>query len=301
MFKSWIYAARLRTLPLSFSGIILGSLIALYKGYWDSEIFLYACVTTSFLQILANFSNDYGDNVKGVDNDQRIGPKRAVQAGYISRAAMKRAVILFSFLSFTLALILIGQSFGADYPITTVFFIILISACVYAAVKYTIGGNAYGYKGYGDVSVFFFFGLISVQCTYFLYTHFLDFGVLLLSVAVGLLSVAVLNLNNMRDIEGDRKSGKYTLVVKIGLKKAKLYHVLLILLPFVSGSVFVLMDYKKFYQWSFLLLLIPMLAHLKKVIAVTDCKDFDPELKKVALTTLAYALLMGLGQLGLTA
>lgn len=288
---------RLRTLPLSFSGIILGSLIALSKGNWDSGIFLYACLTTLFLQILANFANDYGDGVKGADNDQRIGPKRAVQAGYISQTAMKRAVILFSFLSFASALILIDRSFGADHPVTTVFFIVLIFACVYAAVKYTVGGNAYGYKGYGDISVFSFFGLISVQGTYFLYTHSLDLGVLLLGVAVGLLSVAVLNLNNMRDIESDRESGKYTLVVKIGLKKAKLYHFLLILLPFVSGSVFVFMNYKKFYQWSFLILLIPMLTHLKNVVAVTDCKNFDPELKKVALVTLAYSFFIGLGKL----
>lgn len=296
-FKSWIYAARLRTLPLSLAGITLGFLIAFSRKYYDLWIFLWACVTTLLLQILANFTNDYGDGVKGVDNDWRIGPKRAVQAGYISQTAMRRAVVLFSLLSFISALILIRWSFDKDHLSLAIFFVVLTFACIYAAIRYTVGNKAYGYKGCGDIYVLFFFGLVSVEGTYFLYTYSLDIGVLLLGFAIGFLSMAVLNLNNMRDIESDRKSGKHTLVVRIGLKKAKLYHLLLILLPFVLGAVFVLQNYKKLYQWSFLFLLIPAFLHLRRVFTLTDHKDFDPELKKMTLTALAYALLMGLGQL----
>ncbi|XCI75717.1 MAG: 1,4-dihydroxy-2-naphthoate octaprenyltransferase [Flavobacteriales bacterium] len=294
--NAWLYAARLRTLPLSLSGIVLSSLIASAKGYGDFSIFLWTCLTALFLQILANFANDYGDGVKGTDNDQRIGPKRAVQTGYISQSDMRRAVILFALLSFVSVLVLIGQSFGRDHLLVSAFFLILMAICIYAAIGYTVGTDAYGYKGWGDVSVLIFFGLVSVQGTYFLYIHSLDLGVLLLGLAIGLLSMAVLNLNNMRDVESDRQSGKHTLVVRIDLEKAKLYHILLVLLPFALGGIFVLLDYKKFIQWSFLILLIPVFFHLKRTIAVIDRRDFDPELKNMTLTTLAYALLMGLGQ-----
>ncbi|XOD69084.1 MAG: 1,4-dihydroxy-2-naphthoate octaprenyltransferase [Flavobacteriales bacterium AspAUS03] len=293
--KIWLYAARPRTLPLSFSGIILGSLIAFARNYGDLSIFLWACLTTLFLQVLANFANDYGDGVKGTDNDLCIGPKRAVQAGYISQSAMRGAVILFALLSFVSALVLICQSFSRNHLLVSVFFLMLIAICIYAAIRYTVGTDAYGYKGWGDVSVFIFFGLVSVQGTYFLYVYSLDLGVLLLGLAIGLLSMAVLNLNNMRDIESDRQSGKYTLVVRIGLEKAKLYHIFLVLLPFALGGIFVLLDYKNLLQWSFFVLLPPIFSHLKRTIAVIDRRDFDPELKKVSLTTLAYALLMGLG------
>lgn len=292
--KYWIYAARLHTLPLSISGIILSTLIAFSRGYWNILIFLYSCITSLILQILANYSNDYGDYIKGTDNNQRIGPKRTLQMGYISILLMKKAIILFSFLSFILSIILILESFDIKDIIVIFFFIILTFFGIYSAVAYTVGKNNYGYKGYADIFVFFFFGLVSLQCTYFLYTYSFDIGILILSMSIGCFSVAVLHLNNMRDIKNDKKNNKYTLAVKIGLKKSKLYYIFLILFPFFSGSIFVLINYKNFYQWLFLTLLIPIYIHLIKIITINNYEDFNLELKKIVFLNLFYTLLIGL-------
>src|SRR5690606_22991357 len=156
--KKWIGAARLRTLPLSISGIILGSLIALSEGFWDWRIFVLAFLTTLFLQVLSNYANDYGDGIKGTDAE-RIGEKRAVASGEISAGQMKNAVILFSILSVVAAIALILVSFGTENLRWVLFFLFLMVACLWAAIRYIVGKNAYGYAGFGDVFVFLFFGI----------------------------------------------------------------------------------------------------------------------------------------------
>lgn len=295
--KSWIYAARLRTLPLSLSGIFISTLIAYSRGHKHTLVFIMACSTTLLLQILANFANDYGDGIKGTDNRFRIGPKRAVQSGRISPFSMKMALFFFGALSFLSAMFLIYFSFKTYLAPASIFFILAMLFCLFAAIKYTIGKKAYGYKGQGDLYVFLFFGLMSVQGSYFLYTHQFAWDVLLLSSAIGFLSVAVLNLNNMRDIYSDHKSAKYTFVVRIGLDRAKIYHLFLVSLPFLLGSFFVVLNcHKPLYRWTFLILIIPIFFHVKKVFSIKDLKKFDPELKKIALITLLYALIIGLGQ-----
>lgn len=295
--KSWIYAARLRTLPLSLSGIVLSALIAHSRGYNAGLVFIIASLTTLSLQILANFANDYGDGIKGTDNTFRIGPERTVQSGRISPRSMKKALYLLATLCFFLGMLLIYLSFKTYRAPAPRIFIFVIFTCLYAAIKYTVGQDAYGYKGRGDLYVFLFFGLIAVQGSYFLYTHRFEWDVLLLAAAMGLLSMAVLNLNNMRDIHSDYNSGKYTFVVQIGLDKAKVYHIFLVLFPFVLGSLFVkLNQHQMIYRWAFLVLLIPIFFHLKKIFSINDLKKLDPELKKIALITLLYALIIGLGQ-----
>ena len=221
---SWIKAARLRTLPLSLSGIIVGSFIAASNGFFDPVICALALCTTIGFQIISNFANDYGDGVKGTDNEDRVGPERALQSGEISPEAMKNAIILTGIISIALALWLIFVAFGTDYVYNSNIIIVLGISCIAAAIKYTVGDHSYGYSGYGDLFVFLFFGLLSVCGTYFLYSKSLDLTIFLPAFSIGLLSVGVLNLNNMRDQESDAKSGKNTIVVKIGNEFARYYH-----------------------------------------------------------------------------
>jgi 1,4-dihydroxy-2-naphthoate polyprenyltransferase len=233
--KHWIQAARLRTLPLSVSGIIVGSAYAYHQGFSDWRILVLALATTLGLQILSNFANDYGDGVKGTDAN-RIGEKRMVAAGIITSAQMKKAVLITAAITFVLALLLIYIAFGKENFGLSLIFILLGIGSIGAAIKYTVGKNAYGYSGFGDLFVFLFFGWVSVIGSNFLFTHFIDWKLFLPATAIGMLSVAVLNLNNMRDIENDKMAGKNTLVVKMGLKFglwAKKYQHFLISFSFI--------------------------------------------------------------------
>ena len=286
--KHWIQAARLRTLPLSVSGIIVGSAYAHYQGYSDWRIVILALLTTLGLQILSNYANDYGDGVKGTDAN-RIGEKRMVAAGVITAQQMKKAVIITASFTFIIALLLIYIAFGKENFGLSLIFILLGIGSIGAAIKYTVGTGAYGYSGFGDVFVFIFFGLVSVVGSNFLFTHFIDWKLFLPATAIGLLSVAVLNLNNMRDIENDKIAGKNTLVVKMGLKNAKIYHHFLIVLPFVLLFVFSIGINTRIFLSFFVFIF--FLKHLEKVRKSTQYEDFDPELKKVALGTFVLSLL----------
>lgn len=286
--KHWIQAARLRTLPLSLSGIIVGSAYAYYQGFSDYRILGLALLTTLGLQILSNYANDYGDGVKGTDVN-RIGEKRMVAAGIISAKQMKSAVIMFAVITLALALTLIYVSFGKENFALSMIFILLGIGAIGAAIKYTVGSNAYGYNGLGDLFVFIFFGLISVLGSNFLYTKMLDWKLLLPAITIGLLSVAVLNLNNMRDIENDRMAGKNTLVVKMGLVKAKMYHQSLLIIASLSFLTFNLLTNTSFIP--ILIVNFVFLIHINKIKRSISYEDFDPELKKVALSTFALSLL----------
>ncbi|MBI1838167.1 MAG: 1,4-dihydroxy-2-naphthoate octaprenyltransferase [Flavobacteriia bacterium] len=288
--QAWIKALRLRTLPLSLSGIILGSFIAYHNGYWNSLIFLFALTTTILFQIVSNLANDLGDTLKGADNNERIGPMRAVQSGLITPKEMKNAVILTSFLSLISALSLIY--FGTKNLSQEVlwFYILLAGLSVLAAITYTVGKKAYGYNGFGDIFVFIFFGLVSVLGVYTLYSKTFEWINLLPATAIGLFSTAVLNLNNMRDQVNDQKVGKKTLVVQIGPRNAKLYHSYLILGGIISFLLFNILttNYKGIIG---LFPSIIMFIHLQKVMITTNPADFDPELKKIALSTFAISVL----------
>ncbi|MCO5269854.1 MAG: 1,4-dihydroxy-2-naphthoate octaprenyltransferase [Brumimicrobium sp.] len=287
---SWLKAARLRTLPLSLSGIVLGSFIAYQQGFWSNWIFLLSLLTTLFLQVLSNFANDLGDSYKGADNAERLGPVRAIQSGEISQKEMLGGVILMSILSLVVAvpLILIGVK-GMQSSVLWIY-VILAILCIIAAITYTLGKKAYGYYGLGDVMVFAFFGLVSVLGVYSLYAKQFDWSLIGYACTIGLLSVAVLNLNNMRDHENDKKVGKNTLVVKIGFKKAKIYHALLIIIAFLGF----LWSTSINEWWLHLLALLPfvvLIIHLVKVLNTKEPKELDHEMKKVALSTFAIAVL----------
>lgn len=292
-----IKAARLRTLPLSVSGIIVGSALVYRIGYFQWTIFLMALLTTILFQVLSNFANDYGDGVKGTDNERRIGPERALQSGKITRLEMKRVVIITALLSILSAVVLIYMAFQKQDVIYILIFFLLGLLCVIAAIKYTVGKSAYGYYGLGDVFVFVFFGLVSVIGSYFLYVQELSWKIFLPASSVGLLSVAVLNLNNMRDYENDKSVGKNTLVVKMGIDLAKFYHYYLVVLAMVCMLGYSVLNFHTGWQLLYVLAFIPLTIHLLFVRRNQLVKDFDKELKKVALSTFFMSVLFFIGQI----
>ena len=293
--KNFIKAARLRTLPLSISGIILGGFLAMSDGLFNGVIFSLALITTIGFQVISNFANDYGDGVKGTDAI-RIGEERMVSSGKISPKQMKKAIMISVILTIIFALFLIYESFGLSNFGYSVLFFILGIVSVVAAIKYTVGNLAYGYSGFGDVFVFLFFGLLSVLGSYFLFTKEIYFLLTLPAISIGLLSTAVLNLNNMRDYQNDKKSNKNTIVVKIGLKAAKRYHYSLLLLSFISAVSYVVLTFTKTVQFIFLLAYIPLVIHALFVYNNKEELRLDAELKKVALSTFLFSVLLGLGQ-----
>ena len=293
----WISAMRLRTLPLSISGIILASCFAEYNGVFNIKIFVLAILTTLSFQILSNLANDYGDGIKGTDNDDRVGPQRAIQGGIISPENMFNALKINILISIGLAFTLIFVAFGSRYFGLTLIFFVLGIVSVVASIRYTVGEEAYGYRGLGDLFVFIFFGLVSVIGCYVLYAKRIDHVVFLPALTIGLLSAGVLNLNNMRDRISDEKSNKITLAVKLGAKNAKIYHYLLIGLAIILSSLFGVLYYTSPYNLMFMIVYIPLLLHLKKVNANVDPKNLDPELKKLALTNFLLAILMGIGHI----
>ena len=301
--KYWLAAARLRTLPLSVSGIIVGSSLSGYTNRQfnqileiqtkDYYIFFGALFTTIVFQILSNFANDYGDGVKGTDT-LRKGEARMVSSGKISSKQMKNATITFALIGLMLSINLVFYAFKG-YNLGYVFFFLCLGiASIVAAIKYTVGNNAYGYSGFGDVFVFIFFGLLSVCGSYFLYTKTLNLNIILPAISIGMLSVAVLNLNNMRDIENDKTNNKNTLVVKKGYAWAKQYHLILVLLPLILSCVYVYFNYKSLTQFVFFVAFIPLFFHLKKIRFNKNPELLDGELKKVALSTFLYAVLFSI-------
>jgi len=293
--KSYVQAARLRTLPLSVSGIIIGSFMSASKGFFNWKICLLALLTTIGFQIISNFANDYGDGVKGTDNEDRIGPERAVQSGAISPKQMRTAIIASSIITFLIAILLIFIAFGKDDFLNLIVFFCLGIASIAAAIKYTVGKRAYGYSGFGDLFVFLFFGLVSVIGSYYLYSKQLSITLILPAFSVGFLSIGVLNLNNMRDRASDIKSGKKTLVVKMGNESAKYYHYYLLVTAFLFAILYTIVHYNSPYQFLFLITFFPILKHFNVVAKNKMPKLLDPELKKLAITTFLFSILFGIG------
>lgn len=293
--KPWLSAMRLRTLPLSVSGIILGTCFAYYNGHFNWWVLSLAILTTMSLQVLSNLANDYGDGVKGTDNDERVGPERAIQSGEITPDEMLDAIKFNIIVVIIMTLALIWAAFGPTNFLFLFLFIFLGGLSVYAALNYTMGDSPYGYRALGDVFVFIFFGLISTIGSYLLYMHTIDHVVVLPAIALGLLSVGVLNLNNMRDINSDANAGKITLAVKLGRDRAKKYHYFLIVGAMAITVLFSILYYVEPYNFLYLIAFIPLVIHVKKIKAAQQPNDFDSQLKVLALSTFLFALLLGIG------
>jgi 1,4-dihydroxy-2-naphthoate octaprenyltransferase len=303
--KKWIEASRLRTLPLSISGIIMGAFIARWRllgqgQFWDWRIFVLAILVTLLYQILSNFANDYGDGVRGTDALRtNEAESRAVASGKISAKEMRRAIVLFSILSLVATVGLLFITFYPNYWIEFGFFIGLGVACILAAIGYTMGKKPYGYLGLGDIMVFIFFGLVSVGGSYFLFTKSWSWDILFPASAVGLMSTGVLNLNNMRDIESDALSGKKSLALRLGFKNAMIYQIILLQLPLILILIFLgvngFFQSKNYYAFLVMVLMFPMTKLRRNIIQIKEPKKLDPYLKQVGIMTLMMAILLAFG------
>lgn len=286
--KAWLQAFRLRTLPLAVSSIVVGSALGYFYGHFQPLVMVAALLTAVLLQVLSNLSNDLGDHEHGTDNEQRVGPMRAVQSGAIPPKTMKRAMLICGTLAFLSGLWLIVLAFG--FTLQTLIFLLIGLAAIGAAVKYTYGKNPYGYAGYGDIAVFVFFGLVGVIGTTFAHTRNFEPLVILPAITFGLLSAAVLNVNNMRDIDNDARMGKRTLVVRIGLKQAKLYQWVICCLAFIVLATFSI--YEEVMPWWLIVLtaLFWIMVWLLRRLYNSRSSRMDPYLKRIALLTFITAL-----------
>lgn len=294
--KVWISAFRLRTLPLALSCIGMGGFLAAAAGKFDGLIFFVCCLTTVFLQVLSNLANDYGDSVNGADHAGRTGPSRAVQSGAISKHQMKLAVLIFVALSLASGLFLLWLSFGWNAK-AFLFFLALGLLSIAAAITYTVGRKPYGYAGLGDLSVLIFFGLVGVLGSLYLFKGAFSPLEVLPALSCGFFSMAVLNINNIRDIESDRAAGKFSIPVRIGRPRAVVYHWVLLATGFCSAFVYSVLTFQTF--WQFLFLPVAWLL-VKNGLAVSalPAEKLDPYLKQMALSTLLFVILFGLGLLG---
>lgn len=290
--EAWLHAVRLRTLPLALASIFAGSFLAFWQDAFRWEVLLLASLTTIFLQILSNLSNDYGDTVHGADSAARQGPVRAVQSGLITLPEMKQAMFLFGGLSLVAGLLLIYVSLQ-DWRLF-LGFLGLGLAAIWAAIRYTSGNNPYGYAGLGDVSVFLFFGLTGVCGTFFLHSFTAEPISLLIAISLGCFSTAVLNINNIRDIDSDFLAGKKSIPVRIGKTKAMYYHWSLIVLSYACLLIFSWLSTQPYALLAGLTL--PWMIQIGKGIKEAEsAAATDPFLKKMALSTLLWTLLFGIG------
>ncbi|MCB9074959.1 MAG: 1,4-dihydroxy-2-naphthoate polyprenyltransferase [Chitinophagales bacterium] len=293
--SAWLVSFRLRTLPLSLSTIFLGSFLAAYQNSFQWSVFILAVITTLFLQILSNLANDYGDTISGVDNQERVGPQRSLQSGAITLKQMKLAIVTFVVLSFVsgIALIVVGTR-GMEFSYGLIYLLLGIAA-IAAAMKYTMGKNPYGYSGLGDFFVFIFFGIVGVMGTFFLHTHEISGLEFLPAISIGCFSTGVLNLNNLRDRINDKAFGKRTMVVKLGVEKAKIYHAILLGIGMLTAIIYTFLAGASLWNWIYLIAFIGIIKSITTVLNNKTPELLDPELKKLAISTLLFSILFGLG------
>ncbi len=270
--------------------------MAAANGVFDGTIIALCVLTTLFLQILSNLANDYGDSKHGADSVHREGPKRAVQAGHITAEHMKKGMLVFSLLSLLSGLLLLWVAFGTDGLLLALLFLVLGLAAIWAAINYTAGAKPYGYAGLGDISVFVFFGLVGVLGTYFLQAQEFNPLVLLPALVCGFFSTAVLNVNNIRDINSDKLAGKFSVPVRLGPKRARIYHIILLAAGVASAVLYVALNFYSAWQFLFVLALPLVLVNGVNVWRKQTSAALDPYLKQMAMATLAFVLLFGLGQ-----
>lgn len=271
----------------------MGAFLAFDAGAFRWDIFLLAVLTTIFLQILSNLANDYGDSIHGADNVSRKGPSRTVQSGVITPQQMRRVIMLFTFLSLASGVVLLIVAFGSDWQ-GILFFLALGLLSIGAAVTYTVGRKPYGYIGLGDLSVLLFFGLTGVMGSYYLFTKTITSQEMLPALSMGLLSVAVLNVNNIRDIDSDRVAGKFSIPVRLGRRKAVIYHWSLLVLSVSFALLYTALHYQSPWQLLFLLA-VPLFALNGLAVSRKPSEHLDPWLRQMAVSALLFVLLFGLG------
>lgn len=293
----WLQAMRPRTLPLALAAIIMGAFLAAGDGAFRGGVVFLAGLTAVFLQVLSNLANDYGDSVHGADHGERLGPQRAVQSGQIAPRAMRRAMALFVLLAVGSGVTLLWVAFGRDAWLYLLLFVGLGAAAIAAAIAYTNGKRPYGYAGLGDLFVLIFFGWVGVLGTYFLQVQSLSWLLLLPATSCGLLAVGVLNVNNIRDLASDRLAGKQSIPVRLGLRRARTYHWLLLGGAAAVMLLYVLLTYRSPWQFLFVLALPLLWRNGAAVSRTEDPRLLNPLLKQLSLSTLFFIVTFGLGLL----
>jgi 1,4-dihydroxy-2-naphthoate octaprenyltransferase len=299
----WIEAARPRTLPLAISSILLGNFLAYAAGKFSFLTAILAILTTLLLQILSNFANDLGDSKNGIDNKNRKLALRAVQTGKITPLEMKNAVIFTAIISFISGLSLLYFSLQQAKPQTIITFISMGILAILAAIAYTVGKKPYGYIGLGDVSVFLFFGWVGTFGTYYLQTEILNYYILIPASGCGFLSVAVLNLNNLRDLENDQKTGKRSIPVRIGKLYGFYYQKTIMLLGICTFIIYLMYQGKPIQLSQNIIIMAgwyPLVQIIKQLNSKMTPAQIDPYLKKTALSTLFMIVIFGISQIFLS-
>lgn len=289
--KSWISALRPRTLFLATATSLCGSGMAYSNGKFSILVFILTISIANILQLMSNMANDLGDYEHGTDTTgERVGPQRTVQSGAITPTQMKKAIYIAIGLAAIVGCLLIYVALQFMELKYILIFLGLGVACIIAAIKYTSGKNPYGYKGLGDIFSFFFFGPVSVVGTYFLHTHTLDFQPWLPAVGLGFLTAAVLNINNMRDMDNDRKSGKITIPVRIGLKQAKIYHAVLTYGALACFVIYSVIYTGHWYQYLYLLGFVIFIKILTGIFRTAENRLLDPYLKYTSMGTFVLSV-----------
>lgn len=286
--KAWGHSLRLRTIPLSISGAIIAGGLAASYGVWRTDVFILMLLTASFLQILSNMANDYGDFSKGTDNDDRIGPARALQRGDIKPRTFLIGTLVVCMITMMIGLALVLVSFGVEAIYTVLLFLALGASCIWAAIRYTVGKRAYGYHGLGDIFVFIFFGIVPVVGGLFLYTHSVEVLSFLPAAGIGLMSSGVLNLNNMRDVENDRVMGKRTLASQMSFTGGKIYHSSLLVLAMVC---FISYQCLTSHTGLWYVLCIIPLFNVWTIWTVKERKGYDKYLKVLSMSAFVMSIL----------
>lgn len=286
----WIKASRPRAFPLALSCVAMGGFLAAERGLLDWRILIWASVTTILLQLLSNLANDLGDAQHGADHEKREGPSRAVQSGAISPSTMKIAIVVIAILSLASGIFLI--SLGVNTMKDAIIFLCLGITAILAAIGYTMGQRPYGYLGLGDLSVFIFFGWIGVVGCFYLQTHILDPLVFLPASACSFFAVAVLNVNNIRDIDSDKLAGKFTLAARLGHYRSRIYHIILLVAGILSAVIYTLISDG---QWLFLLALPLVIFNGFQTYNRQTAASLDPLVRQMAMTSLIFVLLFGVG------
>lgn len=290
--RAIITSLRLRTLPLSLAGVILGVMLAASEYKISGWAALFIFLTTICLQILSNLSNELGDVLRGTDTEERQGPRYGLDQGLVSIPEMKRLISISATMAAVFGMVMVWVSFGTLFCVKSVCLLVLGAAAIWAAMHYTLGKNPYGYRGLGDLFVFIFFGLVSVLGGFFVAAHTISSWWLLLpAAAIGCFSVGVLNVNNIRDMKTDA-ANRTTVAIKLGERNARRYQTAL-----VCAGWLLLLIFTAFYRFSpwhfFFVVTIPLyVKHLKGIWTLRE-RALDSMLPLLVISTFILSLILG--------
>ena len=285
---------RLRTLPLSLAGVILGSSLAIAEFQVNAGVVALVCLTTVCLQVLSNLCNELGDVLHGTDTAERQGPEYGLNSGELTIGGMKKLIAAAALACCISGAAMIHLSFGTFLCLESICLLLLGACAIAAAMKYTLGRNPYGYRGLGDIYVFIFFGIVSVTGSYFVCAHtLLDWRILLPASAIGFFSVGVLNINNIRDMETDAPNRR-TVAISLGLHKARIYQTVLICLGWLCMVAYCALRFVDWRHWIYFAVFPLFILHIRMAWTLSG-RSLDKALPLLVMSTFALSVLASLG------